>query len=65
MNYTDLVILYKSPEELSTVKPNCPHVRLTAKYGAFSMVFRPSILPSLSDSNFSVYRGKDSHRHNH
>ena len=65
MNCTDPVILFKSPEELSTAKPKCPHVRLTAKYGAFSMVFKPSIFPSLSDSNFSVYRGKDVRRQNH
>ena len=65
MNYTDPVILCKSPEELSTVNPKSPQVRLTAKYGAFSMAFKPSIFPSLSDFNFSVYRGKDAHRQNH
>ena len=64
-NYTDPVILRKGTEELSKVNTKSSHVRLTAKYDALSMVLGLPIPPSLSDSNFRGYQGRDIHRQNH
>ena len=63
-NYTDPVILRKG-SGLSTVNPKIRHVRLTAIYCEFSMIFGFPIPPSLSDSNCSGCLGKDAHGQNH